>query len=167
MCPLALFILMRKLPNAMFFSRCFGYNEFIALRVNFLHFRTVPHINICRQAPYVNLQLPNIQGIKNIENPGVNWLTQGASQWNALTLHFTRFLPDLFPMRGLAKIFQHNVGRETEETFVAVIPNPLKLCCKNLNVWECIPELKLLLPHRKSAKMYVWWIVNGLIDDAR
>ena len=49
MCPLALFILMRKLPNAMFFSRCFGYNEFIALRVNFLHFRTVPHINECMQ----------------------------------------------------------------------------------------------------------------------
>ena len=81
MCPLALFILMRKLlPNAMFFSECFGYNEFIALRVNFLHFRSVPHINVCRQAPYVNLQLPNIQGIKNIENPGVNWLTQRTSQ---------------------------------------------------------------------------------------
>lgn len=105
-------------------------NEFIALRVHFLHCRTGPHINICRQAPYVNLQLPNIQGIKNNENPGVNWLTLETSQWNALTLHFTRFLPDLFPMRGLAKIFQHNVGRETKETFVAVIPNPLSYAAK-------------------------------------
>ena len=141
-CPLALFILMRKLlPNAMFFSECFGYNEFIALRVNFLHFRTGPHINVCRQAPYVNLQLPNIQGIKIIENPGVNWLTQRTSQWNALTLHFTRFLPDLFPMRARAgKNISAQCGKR----------NRGDICCSYSQ------STQALLQKSECMRMYSW-----------